>query len=160
MHILAAKSLSTLEICPERAFLGLPQCGKASRCENALVFNFFHDRFGLDGRKIKPLYLTHYVCYLTSNTTRVAKSNIFPFWLVLNIFTTVQLLDPTGCAACMQVIFDGLSWGTSLGSVRGRRAHESTSARRATSCCCWSLVAPQHRRPRGKGWCGRARAAR
>ena len=47
---MVAKSLSTLEICPERAFWGLPQCGKASRCENALVLNFFHDRFGLDGR--------------------------------------------------------------------------------------------------------------
>jgi hypothetical protein len=38
--------------------------------------------------KIRPLYLTHYVYYLTSNTTGVA-SNItkFPYWLVLNIFT-------------------------------------------------------------------------
>ena len=50
VHILAAKTRSTLKICPEQPFWGLPQCRTGSRCENALVFNFFHDRFGLDGR--------------------------------------------------------------------------------------------------------------
>ena len=50
VHILVTKSLPTLENCPERAFWGMPQCGKASRCGNALVFIFFHDRFGLEGR--------------------------------------------------------------------------------------------------------------